>query len=66
MTVSKSQQPEEKVEEAVEIKEEDENKEEEATKSETPEAESPSDKDESETGTIFFSIYFDCIIHDVI
>ena len=45
MTVSKSQQPEEKVEEAVEIKEEDENKEEEATKSETPEAESPSDKD---------------------
>ena len=65
MTVSKSQQPEEKVEEAVEIKEEDEN-EEEATKSETPEAESPSDKDESETGTIFFSIYFDCIMHDVI
>ena len=65
MTVSKSQQPEEKVEEAVEIKEEDEN-EEEATKSETPEAESPSDKDESEIGTILFSIYFDCIMHDVI
>ena len=54
MTVSKSQQPEEKVEEAVEIKEEDGNEEE--TKSEIPEAESPaSEKDESETGTIYFN-----------
>jgi len=52
VTVPKSQQPEEKVEEAVEIKEEDVNEEEqqEGTKSEVPKTESPSsEKDESET-----------------
>ena len=59
VTVPKSQQSEERVEEAVEIKEEDgneeeeEEEEEETTKSEAIETDSPSsEKDESEAGIV--------------